>query len=516
MFEETLNLINEIETNFPVQDLTFKGVQVWPMIRLTHTYYRRIQRSSSVKASSSKSVFGNSHTGANTVSNLIKNGLTAPRYFKQKDPKPTHSPSPVPYLFLLPYNGRNTKINGKYFATILDSTRAFLDQPSTILEFSIFHAPKVPRFSNSVIISLALCKRFIQAELTNKLSFQKGQIQGLKEYSQFLVSRNISAKTDEKYLARYCHRILAYKDYFLKLFEQYQPKVLLMQSTYSPVCMGAILACKQQGIHSVDIQHGNLGKFHLMYHRWKNIPTTGYDLLPNTYWSWSHKEASSMQDWISTTNNHQVVVGGNPWLTYAKENDTNQITSEQITQYQKITANKKHIVLVSTQLMQDFKDSCIIEAMQQAGDDYLWLIRLHPNFRKFTEETRQFLEDQGCKNFEFQLANELPLYYLFKHISVQLSFWSTVIIEALSFEVHTIIVHPHGRDSMKDYVEKGIFHYTQNSHELLQLIEANNFTPEGDNKYIETSATLVRDTLNQLLKKSTPITIQDSKATNIG
>lgn len=501
MHEETLALINEIETDFPVETLTYKGLKIWPILRLTHTYFRAIQRIKPEQQEALKNILGKSHTGNNNLSNLIKRGLIGGFLFDYKDQQAyKQSTTPVPYLSLLINTARNKKVDNKYFSNIIDSLHAFMEGPNQILEYNLFDKELRPRYTPSTTISPRLVVRFILAEIQTQLNLGSAEIINYDKYTAFLKERDIKAVTHKKYILRYLNRILAYKAYFIKKFRQFQPKVVLMTATYNPVAMGAILACNELGIKSVDVQHGTLGGLHLMYNKWKNMPKAGYELLPSHYWVWSERTAREFQEWNTNCSTHQTIVGGNPWLSFAREWDTQQIAPNVLARFQKRLQNKKQVVLVSLQLIQDFKESCIIEAMQKTDDSFLWLIRLHPRFYKFKPALVQFLEDKNCKNYDFEFANDLPLYFLFKNVSIQISFWSTVIIEALSFDLHSIIVHPTGFDLMREYVEKGIFRYTLNSKELVQLIKSNQFEPETTDKYIEASPQLIRNTLAELIK----------------
>ena len=42
-------------------------------------------------------------------------------------------------------------------------------------------------------------------------------------------------------------------------------------------------ACYDLKIPSVDIQHGQQGKYHGMYHYWTKIPKFGYHIMPSFF-----------------------------------------------------------------------------------------------------------------------------------------------------------------------------------------------------------------------------------------
>lgn len=496
--KKTLALINEIEANFPVKDLVYNGLRIWPILRLTHTYYKRIVPSTNNNQPHLESLFGKSHTKSNTPSNLILNGLVSPIKFNALD-KEANRPleKNVDNVFLGNYNGRRTLINGQYFNETLDSLKHFVDEKSIFLEFSIFDEPKIPRYGQSKVISHLLVKDFIFSEIKTKLILGNKEKTCLKEYKQFIEKRGIKAELNPYFIFRYINRINAYKATFLKLFSEINPKRVFLVCYYTPVLMGAILACNELNIPTIEVQHGVINEIHLMYYGWNNIPKDGYELMPTHFWTWSNKFADYIKSWADTTNRHKVLVGGNPWFTFLKEKDTKAINKEE-QEFEQLIKDKKHVVLLSLQLIEDFKKSCLIEAMQKSDPHFFWLIRLHPNFRKFIPEITLFLQKNNCHNFEITFTNKLSIYYLFQKATIQVSFWSTVILEALSYDLHTIVIHPNGLDSFKEYIDKGIFKYTEDASTLIKYIIEDNFAQEKEDKYIEASPDLIRKTLQSL------------------
>lgn len=499
--KSTLEIINEIEKDFPVSSLEYKGLKIWPILRLTHTYFKTVARKQDkVPTPTLTPLFGKSHTKSNTLQNLVKNGIGSSILSNIFDKNSNNSlTQQVNTVILMNYAARRTTVEKRHFNEILNSLDYFINQSSVNLEYSIFHRAKIPRYGQSRIISHVLVKDFITAEIKTKLFLTKKEKKVLLEYTNFLKERNIIANTNPYFIFRYINRILAYKKSFFKILTKLAPKNVYLTSYYSPVLMGAILACNELNIRTIDVQHGIISDIHPMYGSWKNFPEGGYDLLPSHFWTWSNTFAETINSWVGKNQRHKVLVGGNPWFTFIKEKGIS-IEEEDKLVFEQVIKNKKNIVLISLQLVEDFKNSCLIKAMEKADDSFIWLIRLHPNFRKFTPEIKQFLEDRGCRNFEFEYANKLSIYYLFEKVTIQVSFWSTVILEALSYNLHTIVIHPNGLAAFEEYINRGILKYTQDAKKLITLIMEDEFTPEGKDKYIEADTQVIRKTLNELNK----------------
>lgn len=498
--KDTILLLNEIEREFPVHEISYKGLAVWPIIRLTHSYYNTIQRKSGEEDSKSLKSYTNERKNRFAGLNIITKGLPASFLSGLLDSQANQNRprSRVDVIYLIQHEERNQLIDGKYFSRIINSLASFGKGISShTLEFSLSTNSNIPRYGKSEIISSLSALNYLISTLKSKLSIQTDSIKNLDRYQNFLREKKITANTDPTYLRTYFEQALAAKNTYCKILRALRPKVVFLSAFYNTQKFGLILACQELGIKTVDVQHGQQGNYHPMYTNWANIPPNGYNLLPSHFWTWGSMSAHRIREWADLTFNHEVLIGGNPWLAYQIEN-LSIVSQEQRDRFQKVVTNRNKVVLISLQLISDFKNSCLIEAMQNSENDTLWLLRFHPRFSERRSEVVEFLTEHNCTNFETELSNSLPIYYLFKNITHQVTFWSTVAYEALSFGVHTIIVHPNGYDAMRQYIDRGIFRFTLRANELLTILEENDFTPEGPNQYILADKNIIENAIQEL------------------
>ena len=61
-------------------------------------------------------------------------------------------------------------------------------------------------------------------------------------------------------------------------------KEIYVTCWYLPDMMGICAAASELKIRTIDIQHGKQGKYQAMYSGWTNIPSNGYDLMPEKFW----------------------------------------------------------------------------------------------------------------------------------------------------------------------------------------------------------------------------------------
>lgn len=141
----------------------------------------------------------------------------------------------------------------------------------------------------------------------------------------------------------------------------------------------------------------------------------------------------------------------------------------------------------------------LIEAIKK-GTSIFWLIRLHPRYINERKMVENRLSKISNRNYELNVANDSTIYDLFHIIDVQITFWSTVAYEALAYNVPTIIAHQNGKDAMINYIDKGIFRYSEDSNEIIDLIMNNkvHFSKE-EYKYIDSNGELIVNSLLNLV-----------------
>src|SRR5207253_11421849 len=89
--------------------------------------------------------------------------------------------------------------------------------------------------------------------------------------------------------------------FFRPRLERLRPSLAFVVNYYDARCMALILACRELGIRSVDIQHGVQGELHGAYGSWRRVPAGGYAVLPSIFWCWSGDEARTLRAWTDST-----------------------------------------------------------------------------------------------------------------------------------------------------------------------------------------------------------------------
>jgi sugar phosphate isomerase/epimerase len=84
----------------------------------------------------------------------------------------------------------------------------------------------------------------------------------------------------------------------------------------------------------------------------------------------------------------------------------------------------------------------IFDLIRESPSAWRWWLRLHPCRLHEREEIRSVLTERGLHNVLLDQATDLPLYALLRHMDVHLTEWSSVLLEAESFGVPSVVTHP--------------------------------------------------------------------------
>lgn len=222
------------------------------------------------------------------------------------------------------------------------------------------------------------------------------------------------------------------------------------------------LAASELKINTCDIQHGGQGTFHLAYARFNKVPETGYKLLPGLFWCWDKSSAEAISAWSKKSQNHSVIVNGNPWLSYCNSNFNYQIRSD------------KKIILYTLQPIGDLIiDPYIIEAIQKTPENFEWWLRLHPRQHDLKSNIVNLLRNYDIiDKVELEQASNLPLPVILEKCFVHISKFSGSILEAYFLKRKSIIISVEGVKAYPEVIasEYGEAVLTENSDDLLKSL----------------------------------------------
>ena len=157
--------------------------------------------------------------------------------------------------------------------------------------------------------------------------------------------------------------------------------------------------------------------------------------------------------------------------------------------------------LVHTKGSNSLVSAVLVDAMRQAPQDWLWMVRVHPRSSHLITPIRQTLSDAGIVNCEVELTSLETIEVVLEAADVFLTGFSVSALEANTVGKPVIILDEVGRRLFGDAMESGSFDFAETAEEICQLI-ADSRPPTSDYGYYKRDVEHSRRLLGELLNES--------------
>lgn len=437
--KESLDLLAEIERDYPVNDWSAEGIRLWPLVR-THLSYL-----------SSQPHFGKG-AAPRLQEKLRRVGTILNAWVAPLRDRRNHLPFAAPArAFMLTYSfSRQARLPGGHYDTLLGPIQRLLEerqQTSHVWEFSHAEPYRLPRATPSYLIE----KKFLGIHLRQALRpHRPGQVQ-LPRYAEacaMLRKRNFFyPMLDSDRILRELGHILMLRELFRRALEVIRPE-FAFTSNVGRFEMGLYLACLERGILTVEVQHGVQGDLHGQYSRWTCPPAEGYELLPGAFWSWDAESAATINAWSrACAPRHRALNGGIPWFDYCNRIDPAEVVPRFAEALKPDPRRKVALVTLQPSAL-IYTDHTLIpppvlEAMQRQGRSCTWWVRFHPMMKRDDTTLRALLRDRGI-DAELEVANDVPLALLLRRADLHLTHSSSTVMEAERFGIPSIVWSDYG------------------------------------------------------------------------
>lgn len=282
------------------------------------------------------------------------------------------------------------------------------------------------------------------------------------------------------YLEKNIRRIFYFSSIVEKWLNQMGFRLVIIDCWYNMVCLAFTNAARGQGIPVMDLQHGLQGENHFAYQGWKRKPRGGYDFIPQKFWVWGTDDAGQLaRGGICRNPTEDIIVGGNLWLNKWRRAD-DPVIKETLEKARRLRHGFEKAILVTLQTRVDNLE-LVRETIRKSPPQWLWLIRPHRSQAAFLAEFEDFFRKTGHPGVNLRDAFKLPLYTLFQQIDVHLTGFSTCALEALAFNVRTVVIHESGREAFRGHIKKNEMIYADSLDEIIaaiELIAKNRFTQD--------------------------------------
>lgn len=239
-------------------------------------------------------------------------------------------------------------------------------------------------------------------------------------------------------------------------------KHVYVTSWYFPDMMGLIAAAKDRNVNVTDLQHGQQGRYQIMYTWWAKIPSDGYKLLPDKFWCWGQ---TSVDHIIQVNNNvqaHQAFVGGYPWIDYYKlhinENSLDASHSKEQSKHRlKVVFTLQPPSGEHQEPIPDFIVDFLMAHESSQGISFTF--RCHPNFKGCLQYIKDRLKSIGESQYVISRGDSL-LYDDFLSATHHVTAFSSCCYEAEVFGIPTLLFGSDALENYEDEIKNNVFAWT--------------------------------------------------------
>ena len=427
-FKNTLERINYFEELLPINQMELLGINIWPILR---TFYV----TSNDKNNFSKTKF--------TINKLkifdfnLKKIKSHDLFFSYaNDPSGT------------------IKLDNKYIQKQAFVLKKYKSNNLKTIEFGL------PNDSNKrdsfQITGLYVFFKIFYFFNYKKKKILKLELTNLKErINSDLIKYDISFCENE-IKEFFCRK------YFFDLLLNYLKTKSIYLKSFNNINAFAICASsKDLNIETYEYQHGQQGEYSLAYSSWKNIPKTGYSMLPKVFLLWDSIFSVKFEKWISNQDYHRLEIVENFWFKYVNTNSY---------LFPKITIDNDYINVVVC--LQSLKiPESVIELLNNE-DSLKWHFRLHPKDLGKIEIFKKTLNQIGINPLKVDLitTNQTPIESVLKSFNTFITEWSTVAYEAYLNEKKSIVIGNKGYNAYHFFIKGGGILFAENSKDLLKYL----------------------------------------------
>lgn len=462
--EKIIALLTEIEKKFEVENWMVDGFHVWPLIRLD--LMMSLHFSESKELQIKINLLFKMRQAMNMLAGLAKYLIRS-----SLDRKNNATLAEVNAVILADGISR-IKLDGKWYDRFCDPLKDKLKKDGkTSLMIETHHNYFTPRFSPSKFIQPQLDFSLLKTMFFKKNILKNCSLKGYAEFIALLRSKNLTIPLpDEKRLRTIVIAIRAYADYYKKILRRVSAKQGFVVSFYGPRGLAFNLACRELGIHSLDIQHGVAGESNPAYGQWSKVPDTGYEVLPCEFLCWSEEDKKAIERWNHKVKKHHIAtVMGNLFVDLWKEG---RFIDENIVKELKTLKKTKNILVTLSYIEEQnialYKN--LIEVMKKMPRNLQWWIRLHPCLKEKKKEVRRMFEKEGIFNIEIDHATDLTLYSLLPHMDLHMTYASATVVEAATFDVFSIINGEDGKNYFAEQIAAGKAIFAKTPAEITKIL----------------------------------------------
>lgn len=443
-----VDLFVGIEKSLDIQSMKLNGVYVWPYIRVSlnnkiNSYFFHLKGKTPRPEPTRWHKF---KTFVKSVNSAITLTFKAIKQFQWKK---YFSKKKLDFLFFC-YNSGHLQAGprqiNRNIIGVVEHIENHTDKRHQIWEYSSLdefaHKQNFPGLNIAPVT--AAINEWCRVAINWSSMFKQQELGFVDEINQYLSLHDVPVQLESHKLRHEIRRIDLFARFMGFFLRRANVDKVIQICYYGYAGMGLNLACYRNNVQSIEYQHDVPTQYHTIYTNWNNVPDQGYELVPQLFWAWGQATRDNVARWTQSQSHHDVKIVGNSWLAYFCDKLAGQ--SRAVEQKQANYDNKK-LLLVTLQAYPDFYKSHVTEAIELSDDDWLWVIKEHPNFKLSDAQIEAEFGEQirmGKVVFERELAIYEMLSFL--PIKVHLTAFSTTAFECEYFNIPTVFFHENGAD----------------------------------------------------------------------
>ncbi|MBK7666217.1 MAG: hypothetical protein IPJ32_02080 [Sphingobacteriaceae bacterium] len=256
-----------------------------------------------------------------------------------------------------------------------------------------------------------------------------------------------------------------YKEFFDIVFSKSKVKFIFIQDYHIHLQIAMCISAKKHNIRVIEIQHGILDSKYYPFINGKE----DYALLPDYLWCWSIKDRDIIRKANYELNSLKPFVGGNMWLKKFLNDEVSKMDRDHELFF--VKNDYERVVLITLQPVYLLSE-LMIEVISKSPANWLYLVRFHPLNTTEAEKQQIINELSRFTNVEIDIASKANLYQLYKKSDFQITHSSASAIEALVFNLPTIVCSDIGYDLYQSQIKDGVVFYYDKSDDIISAINA--------------------------------------------
>jgi len=465
----SLDKINLIEKDIEIEDFAYKGINIWPLYRFH--IYNKIEEN--VKKDINKLSYNFSKILL-AVNSFI--GIFRVLLIILKNPK-------TDIVFLSNTSFKRFKKDGKWVDPYVHPAAEFLlksNKTFKILELDLLNENKdlsyidstnIQKFVNFFYVLFAgifMIQTWIEIMIYKNHAFSNQVRIAIK-------NNNLDIDTpDDKFFIKQLSNLRAKAFIYKLILKKFNAKYGIITGYGSQDGLSFCLACSLLNIKSIELQHGVISEEMPRYGKWKKVPMSGYQMLPNLFWCWGRSDYDFISKWSNKTHFHDVIMGGNLFLSKYKDFLDNE-SKKIIKKFKENTRAYDKVVLIALQ-DKKWEPSWLLETLTHMSPKIFWAFRFHPadgNKDKRKKNIYKAFNQKGLKNFDVELLNK-PSMNIQTSIYVShavVSSFSSSLLESTILGKESAVISDKGITHYRDYINKNLIKIATTNKTFISFID---------------------------------------------